>query len=192
MPRKMKAIPNTMRPAALPLSPRKLASTPNTSSGSASGDRLRLCPASASSQMPLVAPRLAPNRIGMPPASLISPVLMKAMVSSDTSVLDCSSMVPPTPNSSPLNGVAVVRASSCSSLPPASWRRPSSRHCMPNRNNARPAHSSSQGWLLQNAAPSRRLPATIRNVLTCFLNVPMCTFRYLPRAIRKEPAEPVT
>ncbi len=116
----MKAIPSTMRPAALPLSPLKLASTPKTSSGKARGLRLTFCPASASSQMPVVDPRLAPNRMAIPPASLISPVLMKAMVSSDTSVLDCSSMVPLTPNISPLNGVAVLRASSCSSVLPAS------------------------------------------------------------------------
>ncbi|EXF43088.1 hypothetical protein BAY1663_04506 [Pseudomonas sp. BAY1663] len=70
-------MPSTMRPAALPLSPVKLASTPNTSNGKASGLRLTFCPANASSQMPVVEPRLAPNRMATPPASWIRPVLMK-------------------------------------------------------------------------------------------------------------------
>ncbi|MCY1444472.1 hypothetical protein D9M71_609450 [compost metagenome] len=74
---------------------------------------------------------------------------MNAMVSRETSVLDCSSMVPQMPNIIPLKEVAVLRASSCSSLPPASWRRPSSRHCMPNRKSASPAQSSSQPELNQ-------------------------------------------
>src|SRR5690606_16898547 len=40
-------------------------------------------------------------------------------------------------------------------LPPASWRKASSRHCMPNRNSASPAHSSSQPRLIQNETASR-------------------------------------
>src|SRR5690554_5909856 len=74
---------------------------------------------------------------------------MKAMVSKDTRVLDCSIRVPLIPNSKPLIGVAVLRASHSSSLLPATWRKPSSRHCMPNRNSARPAHSCSQPELYQ-------------------------------------------
>ena len=143
-------MPSTIRPAALLRGPMKPASTPNTSNGKARGARLRFCPARASSQMPLVAPRLAPKMMAMPPASWISPELMKAIASSDTSVLDCNTRVPQTPNISPLNGVAVLRASSCSSLLPASWRKPSSRHCMPNRNKPKPAHSCNQPSLNQN------------------------------------------
>ena len=150
IPRKISATPSTTRPAARPRAPRKLPRTPNTSSGSASGERLNPCPASASSQMPLVAPRFAPNTTAIPAARWIRPELTKAMVSSDTRVLDCSSIVPPMPNSSPLRGVAVLRASHCSSRPPASCRRPSSRSCMPSRNIARPAHSCSQPALRQN------------------------------------------
>ncbi|MCY1401784.1 hypothetical protein D9M71_169080 [compost metagenome] len=90
---------------------------------------------------------------------------MNAMVSRETSVLDCSNKVPQIPNISPLNEVAVLRASKCSSLPPASWRSPSSRHCMPNRNSASPAHSSSQPELNQKlrASPTEaRISKTMR------------------------------
>src|SRR5690606_22858951 len=127
-----------------------------------SGDKLRFCPASANSQIPLVAPRLAPNSTAIPPANWISPVLKKAMVSSDTRVLDCSTKVAPVPNNRPLKGVEVLRLSQCSSLPPASSRKPSSRHCMPNKNSASPAHSCSQPALVQNDQASARLPTTRR------------------------------
>src|SRR5690606_7365013 len=44
--------------------------------------------------------------------------------------------------------------------PPASWRRPSSRHCMPNRNSARPAHSCSQPALRQKLHASSAATST--------------------------------
>ena len=171
MPRKMKAMPSTTRPAALLRSPRKPASTPNTSNGSARGERLKFCPASASSQMPDVAPRLAPKMIAMPPANWINPVLTKAIVSSDTSVLDCSSAVPPMPNSRPRTGVPVLRASHCSSLLPASLRSPSSSICMPNRNIASPAHSSSQPALRQKLQASSSATASAGNRRRCPSNL---------------------
>ncbi|MCY1556881.1 hypothetical protein D9M68_936790 [compost metagenome] len=93
--------------------------------------------------------------MAMPAANWIRPVLRKAMVSSDTSELDCTSMVALTPNIRLLKGVAVLSASRRSSLPPASWRKPSSRHCMPNRNSARPAHRPSQPALNQKLRASR-------------------------------------
>ena len=150
---------------ALPLSPAKPSSTPNTSRGMASGAMLRFCPAMASSQIPLVAPRLAPNSTAMLPASVISPALRKAIVSSDTRVLDCSTKVAAVPNSSPLNGVAVLCDSQPSSLPPARLLRPCSRFCMPNRNRARPAHSTSQPWLNQNDQASAAKARTISECL---------------------------
>ena len=160
MPRKMKATPSSTRPAALPRGPAKLPSTPNTTSGQAIGERLKSCPASASSQMPVVAPRLAPRRMEMPPASWIRPEPRKAMVSSETRVEDCSAVVPAMPNSRPRTGVPVLRASIRSRPPPASWRRPSSRHCMPNRNIASPAHSCSQPSSRQKLQPSAAASST--------------------------------
>src|SRR5690554_2207413 len=71
------------------------------------------------------------------------------MVKRDIKVVDCRIIVPPTPNINPLNGVAVLRSRSCSSRPPASSFKPSSRHCMPNRNSAKPAQSCSQPELYQ-------------------------------------------
>src|SRR5690554_5624507 len=71
------------------------------------------------------------------------------MVSNDISVVDCSTIVPPTPNKKPLKGVAVLRSNSCSKRPPASCFKPSSRHCIPNKNKAKPAHSCNQPELYQ-------------------------------------------
>ena len=50
-----------------------------------------------------------------------------------------------------LDGVEVLRSSHSSSWLPARSRRPSSRHCMPNRNSARPAPSCSSPALDQKA-----------------------------------------
>nr|WP_281355001.1 hypothetical protein [Comamonas jiangduensis] len=150
---------------ALPLSPEKPSSTPNTSNGMASLAMLMFCPAKASSQMPLVAPKLAPNSTAMLPAKEIKPVLKNAMVSSDTRVLDCSTKVAAVPNSSPLKGVAVLLESHCSSLPPARLLRPCSRLCMPNRNKAKPAHSTSQPALYQNDHAKAAKASTMRECL---------------------------
>ncbi|SFX11854.1 hypothetical protein SAMN04244547_00455 [Azotobacter vinelandii] len=74
---------------------------------------------------------------------------MKAMVNNDTRVLDCSRKVPKRPNKKPFSGVAVLRPSSSSRRPPASCLSPSSRHCMPNKKSASPAHKRSQPGLSQ-------------------------------------------
>ena len=165
MPMKISEMPSSRRPTALPLSPDMPSKMPNTSSGMATLDMLMFCPASASSQIPLVAPRLAPNSTAMLPTSVINPALRKAMVSSDTSVLDCSSRLATEPNSSPLKGVDVLLPNHCSSLPPARFFRPCSRLCMPNRNSASPAHSCSQPLLHQNDHASAASARTISECL---------------------------
>ena len=119
----------------------------------------------ASSQMPLVAPRLAPKSTEILPARLISPVLRKAIVSSETRVLDCSTKVAAVPNSKPLNGVAVLVDSQPSSLLPAKLFRPCSRFCIPNKNKAKPAHSTSQPELYQNDHAKAAKASTIKE---CF------------------------
>ena len=103
-------MPTNTRPNAANRPFKKPAKMPNTSIGTAAGLRLTLWPASASSQMPPVAPRLVPKITAMPPASPIKPVLKKAMVKSDTKVLDCKTNVAPMPNISPRAGVAVLLA----------------------------------------------------------------------------------
>src|SRR5690606_23798599 len=140
--------------------------------GSARGDRLSFWPARASSQMPVVAPRLAPKMTAMPPARVIRPVLRKAMVSRHTRVLDCSTDVARVPNSRPLRGVDVLWLRSCSSAPPARAFRPCTRHCMPNRKSARPAHSCSQPELDQNDQPRAAIPISIRRIFEyCFTSL---------------------
>ena len=131
-------MPTNTRPNAANRPFKKPAKMPNTSIGTAAGLRLTLWPASASSQMPPVAPRLVPKITAMPPASPIKPVLKKAMVKSDTKVLDCKTNVAPMPNISPRAGVAVLLAIKRSNVPPAALCSPSSMHCMPNKNNAKP------------------------------------------------------
>ena len=138
MPIKISAMPTNTRPNAANRPFKKPAKMPNTSIGTAAGLRLTLWPASASSQMPPVAPRLVPKITAMPPASPIKPVLKKAMVKSDTKVLDCKTNVAPMPNISPRAGVAVLLAIKRSKVPPAALCSPSSMHCMPNKNNAKP------------------------------------------------------
>ena len=66
------------------------------------------------------------------------PVLKNAIVSSETSVLDCRMKVAPIPNNAPLAGVAVDFRIQRSKRPPAASRKPSSIFCIPNRNNAKP------------------------------------------------------
>ena len=107
MPTKIKPMPINARPNALPVSPKKLANTPKNSKGRATTLKLMFCPAKASSQMPLVAPKLVPNNTAMPAPKPIKPALKNAIVSSDTKVLDCNTNVAPMPNSKPLNGVSV-------------------------------------------------------------------------------------
>src|SRR5690554_3408492 len=74
------------------------------------------------------------------------------MVNKDIRVVDCRIMVPPTPNISPFSGVAVLRSNNCSSRLPASSFKPSSKHCIPNRNKAKPAHSCNHPALYQKLA----------------------------------------
>ena len=150
MPKNRKQMPSSTRPTPLLRGPLKPSRMPNTASGRARSPRLALCPASASSQMPLVVPRLAPNTMHRPAPRPISPVPRKAMVSSDTRVLDCTVTVASTPKLRLFQARSVALARKRSSSPPASRRRPSSRHCMPNRNSARPPASRVQPALNQN------------------------------------------
>ena len=83
-------------------------------------------------------PRPGRRHADLPPANPIKPVLKKAMVKSDTKVLDCKTNVAPMPNISPRAGVAVLLAIKRSNVPPAALCSPSSMHCMPNKNNAKP------------------------------------------------------
>lgn len=88
--------------------------------------RLRLCPAKASSQIPLVAPRFVPKIIDKLPARPIMPLLKKAMVSNDTRVLDCKIKVALMPKTKPLIGLWVDFAMSRSRVPPVACCKPSS------------------------------------------------------------------
>ncbi|MNC15672.1 hypothetical protein D3C75_634960 [compost metagenome] len=158
-------MPSRIRPAPLLRGPLKPSRMPNTASGRAMSARLALCPASASSQMPLVVPRLAPKMMHSPAARPISPVPRKAMVSRDTSELDCTSAVARMPKPRLFQTPSVALARIRSSLPPASMRKPSSRHCMPNRNSARPPASWVQPVLNQNDTSSA---ATSSQITTSF------------------------
>ncbi|MOA19603.1 hypothetical protein D3C78_1399980 [compost metagenome] len=147
-------MPSSTRPTPLAFGPLKPRRMPTTASGRARALRLALCPASASSQMPLVVPRLAPKMMHSPAARPISPVPRKAMVSRDTSELDCTRAVARMPKPRLFQARSVALARMRSNPPPASMRRPSSRHCMPNRNKARPPASWVQPVLNQNDTSS--------------------------------------
>ncbi|MND87252.1 hypothetical protein D3C80_792470 [compost metagenome] len=87
------------------------------------------------------------------------------MVSSDTSVLDCTITVASTPKARLFQVRSVALARKRSSSLPASRRSPSSRHCMPNRNSARPPASWVQPVLNQNDTSSA---ATSSQITTSF------------------------
>ncbi|MNF56719.1 hypothetical protein D3C84_382180 [compost metagenome] len=163
-------MPSSTRPAPLLLGPLKPSRMPNTASGRAMSARLALCPASASSQMPLVVPRLAPKTMHNPAPRPISPVPRKAMVSSDTRVLDCTITVASTPKARLFQVRSVALARKRSSSLPASRRNPSSRHCMPNRNRARPPASRVQPLLNQNDVASAMASSHITTVLAVLLD----------------------
>src|SRR5690606_38958239 len=94
----------------------------------------------------------------------------------------------PMPNSRPRTGVSVLRASNCSRRPPASCRSPSSRHCMPNRKIARPAHSCSQPASRQNDQARTATTTASSNTRSFEANAPLPLQRApLDRAIARPP-----
>lgn len=82
---------------------------------------------------------LAPMITAMPAASEIISALTKEIVTSDTKVLDCISVVLTTPKVMPFHNRLVKRRNMDSSVPPVKALKPSSRHTMPNMNRATPA-----------------------------------------------------
>ena len=138
IPKKISAIPIKTRPNPLNLPLKKPAKIPKISIGTAAGDKLTLCPATANNQIPLVAPKFVPKITAIPPAKPIMPALKNAMVSKETSVLDCNTNVAPIPNNKPFTGVAVLLPIKRSNVPPAAWFKPSSMLCIPNKNKAKP------------------------------------------------------
>lgn len=91
------------------------------------------------SNAPVVVPRLAPKMMPIPAARVMSPALRKEIAITETSELDCISVVLTIPNSTLFPVDDVVRRSIRSRVPPVKARKPSSSDNMPNRKLATPA-----------------------------------------------------
>jgi hypothetical protein len=85
----------------------------------------------------------------IPAAREIISALTKEMVISDTSVLDCISVVLPRPKATLFHSRSVERRSTISSAPPVKALNPDSREIMPNRKRAMPAAISLRSGLTQ-------------------------------------------
>jgi len=84
----------------------------------------------------------------------MSPALRKEMVMTDTSELDCNTVVETIPKSIDRGTDRVARSSNRSSMPPPRSLNPSSSISMPNRKIATPAAISCAFGLSQNATRS--------------------------------------
>ena len=82
---------------------------------------------------------LAPKTIPTPPISEMSPALRNEMVMTETSELDCRSVVETIPKVTALGVEPVARSRTRSSAPPPKSLKPSSSINIPNRKIATPA-----------------------------------------------------
>ena len=115
---------------------------------------LTLRPRPATSQAPVVVPIFAPKMIPTPPISEMNPALRNEMVITETSELDCRSVVETIPKTIARGVEPVARSKTRSIAPPPNSLKPSSNISIPNRKIATPAAISWASGLNQKARRS--------------------------------------
>ena len=143
-------MPMNSRPkpaSAVPSAPRRWCSparritAPSPTSGSASASTLNFRPTSATIQLVMVVPTLAPNTTHTAGASPNRPALTKPMAATPTAVDDCTMAVTSAPDPSACQRVRVALVKMLCRAGPAASLRPSVIMAMPSRNRPRPPTS---------------------------------------------------
>ena len=121
----------------------------------------------------MVVPRLAPNIIPMPADNEIKPADRKDMAMTETSELDCITLVEKKPKQRLLERLLVLRRNQFSKTPPVRALKPSSRLSIPNRNMATPDAISLKFGLSQKPyARSAKIVGS--NILRIIIGNPSC------------------
>jgi len=97
----------------------------------------------------VVVPILAPNMIPMPATREIRPALRKEMAMTETSELDCITVVLMMPKLRLFQYLSVVLRRMDSSVPPVKALNPSSIESLPNKKMATPAEIPLKSGLIQ-------------------------------------------